>query len=648
MRPLTIVAMLLLAVPLSGHSDSKSLIESGRQQLDAGNAEAAVETMKRALEAVGDSKSVAATAHFYLGLAYDTLRDSANAKEEIARLSDAAIDAYSRSIDEEPSAAAMNNLAQIRLAKGEPEKALALLRTAVALNDRQKDYYEENLGDLLLQMGRAADATKQYLRASAGRPSASRLNEKITTALVKFAEADDLSPASSARAAREYVASLYASNQIDAATRTALDLISRSERLDAQAGHELMALAAAALSKRNYEATTFAATPPAMQLVEISKKRRVSGSGAKQLLALYLSPKPDKDFSFWRATQSPSRDIPSPLEAFRLVARAIGFQKQQDGNIEAAESYYRAALGLRDYEVDSRAFLDLASLYYTTRRRGDLERVAEEFDSRLYRGKGLAYQRLDWEGVYEYHRSLGTVYTWLEQWANPSRPFASAIYQLEHAEKAVEEINRRSPRSKTIDPILDVYLADAYSATNQPERAFRARLDAAEGFVKAKDYTSGQEVLLALSEKGPKEYLTKYNPRYEQLLLAARVEKPRAVPPAFDRLDEKTWLADFTIGSELGADGTMVAGRTGDDFSPGQPIYISIEVGDAPPAATVKVIWYGPGETKIGEQERAVVAGPKHLAFAITDTLGWKKGDYRLEAWLDGKKVDTLQFSIID
>src|SRR5688572_28506518 len=59
----------------------------------------------------------------------------------------------------------------------------------------------------------------------------------------------------------------------------------------------------------------------------------------------------------------------------------------------------------------------------------------------------------------------------------------------------------------------------------------------------------------------------------------------------------QTWIDDVTIGSELGADGNMVAGKTGDDFAPGQPIHLAMEVGDAPPNSSVKVVWYGPGET---------------------------------------------------
>ena len=110
----------------------------------------------------------------------------------------------------------------------------------------------------------------------------------------------------------------------------------------------------------------------------------------------------------------------------------------------------------------------------------------------------------------------------------------------------------------------------------------------------------------------------------------------------------QSWLDDFTLGSELAADGTMVTGKTGDDFAPGQAVHLTMEVGDAPPGSTVKVVWYGPNETKIGEENKPVVSGQKWLPFSATDTAKWAKGDYRAEVWIGDEKVNTQQFQIVD
>jgi hypothetical protein len=122
------------------------------------------------------------------------------------------------------------------------------------------------------------------------------------------------------------------------------------------------------------------------------------------------------------------------------------------------------------------------------------------------------------------------------------------------------------------------------------------------------------------------------------------VSSPTDVAPT----TAQSWIDDVTIGSELAADGSMVTGKTGDDFAPGQPIHITMEVGDAPPNSAVKLVWYGPNETKIGEENKPVVAGVKYLNFTATDTKSWAKGDYRAEVWIGDEKVNTQQFNITD
>lgn len=127
------------------------------------------------------------------------------------------------------------------------------------------------------------------------------------------------------------------------------------------------------------------------------------------------------------------------------------------------------------------------------------------------------------------------------------------------------------------------------------------------------------------------------------------VEQPGTGSPAdIAPVTAQTWIDDVTIGHELAADGSMAVGKTGDDFAPGQPIHLTMEVGDAPPSSAVKVVWYGPNETKVGEENKPVVAGQKYLNFTAQDTTSWAKGDYRAEVWIGDEKVNTQQFQIVD
>ena len=130
---------------------------------------------------------------------------------------------------------------------------------------------------------------------------------------------------------------------------------------------------------------------------------------------------------------------------------------------------------------------------------------------------------------------------------------------------------------------------------------------------------------------------------------ATTAEQPGVTNPA-DVAPQvaQSWIDDVTIGHEVGADGSMVTGKGGDDFAPGQAVHVSMEVGDAPPGSAVKVVWYGPNETKIGEENKPVVSGQKYLHFTSSDTASWAKGDYRAEVWIGDEKVNTQQCQIVD
>ena len=112
-------------------------------------------------------------------------------------------------------------------------------------------------------------------------------------------------------------------------------------------------------------------------------------------------------------------------------------------------------------------------------------------------------------------------------------------------------------------------------------------------------------------------------------------------------VEAQTMIDDVTIGHKAGADGMIAAEDQGDDFAPGDPVYITMKVGDAPAGSKVKVAWYGPGETKINDQEKTVNTGDTYLTFNA-DSSGWKKGDYRAEVWIGDEKVNTQEFNVTD
>jgi hypothetical protein len=129
----------------------------------------------------------------------------------------------------------------------------------------------------------------------------------------------------------------------------------------------------------------------------------------------------------------------------------------------------------------------------------------------------------------------------------------------------------------------------------------------------------------------------------------APMEQPGTEAPSdVSPVKAQTWIDDVTIGHSVGADGMIPADQTGDDFAPGQPIHLAMTVNDAPANASVKVIWYGPNETKVGEETKTVATGEQHMSFTAKDTKAWAKGDYRAEVWTGDEKVNTQEFQIVD
>jgi hypothetical protein len=118
-------------------------------------------------------------------------------------------------------------------------------------------------------------------------------------------------------------------------------------------------------------------------------------------------------------------------------------------------------------------------------------------------------------------------------------------------------------------------------------------------------------------------------------------------PGDLNPVEAQTMIDDVTIGKSVGADGAIPSDQKGDDFAPGDPVYVAMEVGDVPAGSAVKVVWYGPGETKVTEEQKTVSTGQHYLNFR-TNTDSWAKGDYRAEVWIGDEKVNTQQFNIVE
>lgn len=108
------------------------------------------------------------------------------------------------------------------------------------------------------------------------------------------------------------------------------------------------------------------------------------------------------------------------------------------------------------------------------------------------------------------------------------------------------------------------------------------------------------------------------------------------------------YIDDVKVGNGMGTDGLIGTDMTTDLFTAGQPIYLTMKVNDAPATAGVKVVWYGPNDTKINEESKSIALGSKTLSFEAPNTSKWAIGGYHAEVWIGDEKVKSENFKIVD
>ena len=105
-------------------------------------------------------------------------------------------------------------------------------------------------------------------------------------------------------------------------------------------------------------------------------------------------------------------------------------------------------------------------------------------------------------------------------------------------------------------------------------------------------------------------------------------------------------IDDVSIGGQLGDDGAIAFGHNNNEFAPGDPIYVAMEVGDAPAGMNVRLVWYGPDGMEVGQQAKTVSQGDHYMSFEAAPTGSWAAGEYRAEVWANDEMVNEIEFEI--
>jgi hypothetical protein len=121
------------------------------------------------------------------------------------------------------------------------------------------------------------------------------------------------------------------------------------------------------------------------------------------------------------------------------------------------------------------------------------------------------------------------------------------------------------------------------------------------------------------------------------------ISKPGDVSPPV----AQAMVDDVNIGVAVDSYGRVPADSDPDNFLPGEDIYLTMDVSDAPPGTPIRVVWIGPGDKQIETQTQKVAAGVSTLKFVKQGTRTWKPGDYRAEVWVGDEKVNDEVFDIV-
>lgn len=118
-------------------------------------------------------------------------------------------------------------------------------------------------------------------------------------------------------------------------------------------------------------------------------------------------------------------------------------------------------------------------------------------------------------------------------------------------------------------------------------------------------------------------------------------------PPTVDTvipLSETRFLERAAVGQKLGADGMVDTELT--TLKRSQPIYASVRAKEVPAGLVARVVWFGPGDKKIAEEQLPVPPDTRFVTFQAKNARTWKAGTYGVQVWLGGDNVYEQEFRL--
>jgi hypothetical protein len=374
------------------------------------------------------------------------------------------------------SLATLNNRAALAATAGRDQEARDLYGQAVARARETKDpnleTYAINYAEFLRDRDR--DAAIEYARVAmqAGSSPASRdllaeLYARTPGALLPFY--------------RTLLDEGRTTDVTGVAVKNVLD-----ETLDADTRREWLNLVAVAMT-RDVRARVSYDPQPTLTLLRAARDADPLRVGTRQLEAAVSAPSGRaEELGWWRNSTVGASGV-SSRAAMRGLLTAFGEARVDRGGPDAramAALYLSTAIGFGDRGPDPESFLNLVTLHADAGDKDAITALMNRYEGELFSEKGEAYARGDWPLIYRMHTALGMAYAHLGVWEDTRRPIQSALFQLEHAQTAAAELNRRAvsqgrPATYALPAPAVTKLSETYNAVGRGADAARLRVDSA-------------------------------------------------------------------------------------------------------------------------------------------------------------------------
>jgi len=504
-----VFAGLVLSIPLRGQMSSspplsiQALLDQGTVLLNKRSFDAANATFRQALEHASSAHdtTLQARALFNLGLSMEQRADVMPDTDERERLFDDAVSYYERVLAlSVPPGSALNRIAYVRMRQGRDEEALTALNQALGLNGENRPYFAEKIGDYFAHVDDAQAAVACYREALNG-PYAADVHRKVLALVIPSADHK--------RAITNDVISLlsdvYRAHDADATAQGALDAL-RFGNPDPAQVRALFALTAASLATKNYDSVALGQSGVTSKLIAIGARPGCEGcaTAAETIRRLYSGEFPALDW--WRVEEKYGAAV-SPAAGMRALLRTLGNTALSQRDYSAAETLFSSAMMLSP-DPDLHAAALLTSVYLAQQKTADIQQLDDVINRRYYQKNTPPPAGIDWDGAYEYERTVGSVDWSGGKWTSAASHLSLAGDALQHAN--ADKKSKGLPIAP--DPWLFAHLGQAYKSTNNTPEAAKAYIQSAESFASTGDTAAARTALQPVAFTDvPDDFVVRYS-----------------------------------------------------------------------------------------------------------------------------------------